>query len=72
MRCQICYHKMIKNPGDFSFYSGGRKISIQNYPFYVCPKCANVVSKRKDMGKAVSFFYKKTDQDFSNDQKFEF
>ncbi|PKL15016.1 MAG: hypothetical protein CVV50_01485 [Spirochaetae bacterium HGW-Spirochaetae-6] len=61
MRCDLCHRKMLKNPSDLSFYIYGNKINIRNYPFYVCPRCAQLKIKQKDMRKTVFFLRKQTD-----------
>ncbi len=55
MRCSLCHKKMQKSPSNLPFYILGKKINIKNYPFYVCPRCANIKIKRKDMRKTVNF-----------------
>ncbi len=54
MMCLLCgYPQLKKYPADLSFYLAGNKVSIHNYPYLVCPKCANLTIKRVDMKKTV-------------------
>ena len=61
MYCNQCYRKMIKNPSILSFYIQGRKMNIKNFPFYICPFCANIAGRRKDMEKAAGYFNQKSE-----------
>ncbi len=61
MQCKLCHKKMEKYPSNLPFYFSGKTLNIKNYPFYVCPKCANIKIKRKDMRKTVYFLRKQSE-----------
>lgn len=58
MYCELCREKMSKYPSSLPLYFNGKVMNINNYPFYICPRCASVRVKRKDMKKTVSFLRK--------------
>jgi|YNPMSStandDraft_2_1061718.scaffolds.fasta_scaffold07128_2 YgiT-type zinc finger domain-containing protein len=55
MKCEICGESMIKKISNFDFFMYGQKITIKNYPFYVCPKCADIKIKKLDMKRTANF-----------------
>jgi hypothetical protein len=62
---------MEKSPSELPLYLRGKKLNIKNYPFFICPKCASVRIKRKDMRKTVTFLRKQGDKiPFLNDLRF--
>ncbi len=62
MVCSLCGKNMEKYPAGISFYVAGKKVSIRNYPYHVCPRCAHISIKRGDMRKTVSFLEKHSEQ----------
>jgi len=55
MRCELCNSRMELYPSELFYYSFGKKVSVRNYPFYLCPKCANMKSQKRDLKKLTQF-----------------
>lgn len=71
MYCYACRQKMVKSPSEMPIYVKGHKINIKNYPFYICPRCASVRIKKRDMKKTVSFLKKQGEHiSIANDLRF--
>lgn len=58
MHCEICKSRMTLYPAELAYYSQGKKVSIKNYPFYLCPVCANIKSQKRDLKKLTQFLKK--------------